>query len=255
MASVAIPMVAGFVVNKIGESQGWDPRMTAVLGMAAGYGVGGLVSGYAASAASGSAGAMGGAGTFSNGVSANAARVMTGAQIAQPGVTPTLANWGAAQAAEPAFSLQSNITGLPSKVLNSNYQAPFDAARSASTKASFMEVPASVSPSAGQWNSMYRAPQISVAEGFGKFHDANTTRPVDDQGRETSFSPLENLGVSMIKTLTTDLPEQRMSGGGGGGGGGGPLMAAYNGGGGASQKAQTWGFGGQQGGYNPQGIA
>ncbi len=40
MASVAIPMVAGFVVNKVGESQGWDPRMTAIAGAVASGGAG-----------------------------------------------------------------------------------------------------------------------------------------------------------------------------------------------------------------------
>ena len=63
MASVAIPLIASFVVNKVGESQGWDPRMTAVLGAVAGFGAGSLVSAGSAVAASAATSAGGTAAT------------------------------------------------------------------------------------------------------------------------------------------------------------------------------------------------
>ena len=255
MASVAVPLIASFVVQKVGESQGWDPRFTAVASMAAGFGAGSLVSAGTAVAASGSAGAMGGAGTFSNGVGANAARVMTGAQIAQPGVTPTFANWGASQAAEPAFTLASTPTGLPVKVLNSNYQAPFDPIKAASTKASFMEVPASVSPSAGQWTPMVRNPKLTMGEAMGNEIDNWTKDPVDPVTGEPTgkLSAAKNFGVSALKTLMKPLPEEAPVRSGGGGGGG-RQAPAYQGGGQSAPYQTVWSFGQPNQGYKPQGI-
>ena len=253
MASVAIPMVAGFVVNKIGESQGWDPRMTAVLGMAAGYGVGGLVAGAASSAASSAAASSFNPGTV--GAATNAFNPMTTGVMAGRSAASSL---GTAASHGSAGALAEMATPTGSNYYRPPYLMDDPTFSPRGWQGEITRTPQPGNPWQGfdapQDYSKWESPH-TMTEGFGKFHDANTTRPVDDQGRETGFSPLENLGVSMIKTLTTDLPEQRMSGGGGGGGGGGPLMPAYNGGGGSSQKAQTWGFGGQQGGYNPQGIA
>lgn len=62
MASVAIPMVAGFAAQKLAtDVLGVDPRLAAVLGMAAGAGAGGLAGGAGGSLFGNSAGAAGAA--------------------------------------------------------------------------------------------------------------------------------------------------------------------------------------------------
>ena len=97
MASVAIPLIASFVVQKVGESQGWDPRMTAVLGAVAGFGAGSLVSAGAAVAASGAASSAANAG-----LSGTAAT--TGAMAGGRGVLGTqLAAQSAARAGGSAW--------------------------------------------------------------------------------------------------------------------------------------------------------
>ena len=245
MASVAIPMVAGFVVNKIGESQGWDPRMTAILGSAAGFGAGGLVAGAASSAASSAAASSFNPGTIgaatntfnpmTTGVMAGrsaASSLGTAAQFGSAGVPGSLAKTAPVSAGgsyyrppylmdDPTFSpqgWQGEIARTPQP--NNPWQG-FDAPQDYS-----------------KWESPH-----TMTEGFGKFVD-----------KYKESGKLDALGVSMLETLLQDPPKKSISGGGGGGGGG-PLMPAYNGGGGAPQKAVTWGFGGHKGGYTPQGIA
>lgn len=54
MASAAVPLIAGYLgstlVSKIGESQGWDPRFTAIASILAGAGLGSVGAGVSASA-------------------------------------------------------------------------------------------------------------------------------------------------------------------------------------------------------------
>ena len=215
MASVAIPMVAGFVVNKIGESQGWDPRMTAILGSAAGFGAGGLVSGAASSAASSAAASSFNPGTI--GAATNTFNPMTTGVRAGRSAASSL---GTAAPFGSAGSLAEMAKTAPVSPTNPEWIG-FDAPQDYS-----------------KWESPH-----TMTEGFGKFVD-----------KYKESGKLDALGISMLETLMQDPPKKSISGGGGGGGGG-AIMPAYNGGGGASQKAVTWGFGGPKGGYTPQGIA
>jgi len=52
MASAAVPLIAGYLgstlVSKIGESQGWDPRFTAIASIVAGAGAGSIGAGVGA---------------------------------------------------------------------------------------------------------------------------------------------------------------------------------------------------------------
>jgi hypothetical protein len=267
-------MVAGFVVNKIGESQGWDPRMTAVLGMAAGFGAGSLVSAGAAAgssvAASEAASVAGSTATSVNphgianaagsmGVSAATGTATSGADLAMHRAfnpitgSPTYLSDGSTWTNNTYWADTPSYFGQPGMRTGLSARPTGDAALTGRFKPNQFDV--SGNGPRYQKDNMGNVVKSTFQDELGNYVDGWKTRPTDANGKETGFSPLENLGVSMVKTLTTELPQKRMSGGGGGGGGGGPLMAAYNGGGGASQKAQTWGFGGQQGGYNPQGIA
>jgi len=85
----------------------------------------------------------------------------------------------------------------------------------------------------------------------------------DDAGNPVQgMSAADSLGINMADTfLQYELAEARkppprpVRSGGGGGGSGGPMAPAYNGGGGSGQKQVTWGFGGgNNNGYQPQGL-
>ena len=236
MASVAIPMVAGFVVNKIGESQGWDPRMTAILGSAAGFGAGGLVAGAASSAASSAAASSFNPGTI--GAATNTFNPMTTGVMA-----------GRSAASSLGTAAQFGSAGVPGSLAKTAPVSPtnpewlgFDAPGATPIQNSTQPNNPWQGFDAPQDYSKWESPH-TMTEGFGKFVD-----------KYKESGKLDALGISMLETLLQDPPKKSISGGGGGGGGG-ALMPAYNGGGGASQKAVTWGFGGQKGGYTPQGIA
>jgi hypothetical protein len=91
-----------------------------------------------------------------------------------------------------------------------------------------------------------------------------TRQPVygEDGKVVKGMSQADALGVNMLDTfMQYELAEARkpkprpQRSGGGGGGSGGPMAPAYNGGGGSGQKQVTWGFGGgQNNGYQPQGL-
>ena len=226
MASVAVPMVAGFVVNKVGESQGWDPRMTAILGAAAGFGAGGLVSGAASSAASSAAASSFNPGTI--GAATNTFNPMT---------TGVMAGRSAASSLGSGMAFGSSATPGLTNPEWLGFDAPGGTPLQNSTQPNNPWQGFDAPQDYSKWESPH-----TMTEGFGKFVD-----------KYKESGKLDALGISMLETLLQDPPKKSISGGGGGGGGG-AMMPAYNGGG-ASQKAVTWGFGGQKGGYTPQGIA
>ena len=270
MASVAVPLIASFVVNKVGESQGWDPRMTAVLGAVAGFGAGAFVSAGASVAASQAASTANAARATTTGLSAAGGGAMKGAlgaklssqamaggpawgygtaanaaagARASVGSMNAVANAGAAatQAQHPFLSMQKPTT-IP-------YTPPYQNPYPGLTDASWATPQGGVNPIGG-------GPQrvSTMGEELGNYIDGWKTRPVDPKtGKETGYSQAENFGVSALKTLMKPLPEEAPVRSGGGGGGG-PQAPAYQGGGQSAPYQTVWSFGQPNQGYKPQGI-
>ncbi len=245
MASVAIPMIAGFVVNKVGESQGWDPRMTAILGAAAGFGTGSLYSAGTAVAASSAASSAANAGLASTATTGGMARGALGTQLAARGLTGVGATNAAASIA-PTFGPGGSVAAMPKYNPYPGLTDPTWAA-TANKVNPVMSGPMYANAPVGLHK------PITMGEAFGNEIEAWKTRPTDDQGKETGYSQAENFGVNALKTLMQPLPEEPPISSGGGGGGG-PVAPAYQGGGGGGQYQTVWSFGQPNKGYKPQGI-
>ena len=227
MAQAAIPLLVGTGVQIIGAKQGWDPRLTALASMAAGGISGGMMSG----AFAGGTAAVPGTAAMTPGVATNAFNPSTTGVLAgsQAGQT-ALAARTAQAAAFPSAASFAVPGGEVGRVLP---QTPY-------YNPNPMEIPAVAGTPAKP------AP----------FFDR--TQPDGSQG----LSPADSLGINLADTfLKYELaeaqkpPPRPTRSGGGGGGSGGPMAPAYNGGGGSGQKQVTWGFGGgNNNGYQPQGL-
>ena len=255
MASVAIPMIAGFVVNKVGESQGWDPRMTAVLGAAASFGTGSLYSAGTAVAASSAASSAANAGLASTATTGGMARGALGTQLAAKGLTGVGATNAAASIAAggnvaPTFGPAGSVAAMP-KYTPNPYPGLTDPSFSGAFGANKVNPVMSGPMYANAPVGLHKP--ITMGEAFGNEIEAWKTRPTDDQGKETGYSQAENFGVNALKTLMQPLPEEPPISSGGGGGGG-PVAPAYQGGGGGGQYQTVWSFGQPNKGYKPQGI-
>ena len=288
MASVAVPLIASFVVNKVGESQGWDPRMTAVLGAVAGFGAGSFVSAgasVAASSAASSAANSGLASTATTGGMASGATAMgrgaLGTQLAAQGArTAGGAAWGygaganaAAGARAAAGSANAIAAASPSASggLYQNWMPGDDGIAFINTTTvpnTTPTIPSKLMSIKAQYpgvnvmdsGSMYaNAPvglhkPITMGEAMGNEIDAWTKDPVDPKTGEPTgkLSAAKNFGVSALKTLMKPLPEKAPIRSGGGGGG--PQAPAYQGGGQSAPYQTVWSFGQPNQGYKPQGI-
>ena len=257
MAQAAIPLLVGTGVQILGAEMGWDPRLTALAGIAAG-GIGaGMASGAFAGGtaaatqaattgvssaiaptASASFGAVG-PGVATNAFNPATTGVLAGSQAGQAALASRMAtSAGASTALMGGQGVMASLpyTPNPTQSLVSPSYAP-------------------AGPGAGYYGSAPRPAIDAVAEVKAPFF--NRTQPDGSQG----LSPADSLGVSMLDTfLQYELalakqPKPRPTRSGGGGGGGGGPTASYQGGGGAGQKKVTWGFGGgNNNGYQPQGL-
>lgn len=244
MAQAAIPLLVGTGVQIIGAKQGWDPRITALASMAAGgigagMATGAFSGGVAAQAATGVASSVNPhAGMLSNAFTPSA---VAGAVTADPFLMG-----GQGGLAEFATTPSSQVLGAT------------DLMGGQGSIASSAVPYKSINPHAGfhspQAPPTWRTPAVDAVK--APFFDR--TQPDGSQG----LSAADSLGINMADTfLKYELAEARkppprpVRSGGGGGGSGGPMAPAYNGGGGSGQKQVTWGFGGgNNNGYQPQGL-
>jgi uncharacterized membrane protein YgcG len=250
MGAAAVPMLVGTGVQILGAKMGWDPRLTALAGIAAG-GVGaGMASGAFAggTAAATQVGTTGlaGASALSPSIATNAFNpattgVLAGSQAGQAALASRMAtSAGASTALMGGQGMMASSPYTPNPVQSVGVPQGY----------------APAGPGAGYYGSAPRPAIDSVAEVKAPFF--NRTQPDGSQG----LSPADSLGVSMLDTfLQYELalakqPKPRPTRSGGGGGGGGGPAASYQGGGGSSgQKQVTWGFGGgNNNGYQPQGL-
>ena len=267
MASVAIPIVASFVVNKIGESQGWDPRVTAVLSAAAGFGVGTAFSAGTAVAASAASQGTAVTGGMAGGSAAKAAGITTmgrgalGAKLAgagnMAGAYQAAGTYGAATTSAANIApkvwggsaIPSSELAIPPSGLGSPVQAPVV------TPGGVTRVASGELNGVDMWANapVYTPKKLTMGDAMGNQIDAWTKDPVDPvTGKPTGeLSAAKNFGASALKTLLKPLPQKAPVGGGGGGGG--PQAPAYQGGGGG-QYQTVWSFGQPNQGYKPQGI-
>jgi len=259
MAQAAIPLLVGTGVQIIGAKQGWDPRLTALASMAAG----GIGAGMATGAFAG--GVSGAAQAATTGVSsaiaptASASLGAVGPGVAtnafNPATTGVLAGSQAGQAAQAARMATSagSSAFMGGQGVMRNFAPKFNLNPTQSVVSPSY---APAGPGAGYYGSTPRPAVDAVAEVKAPFFDR--TQPDGSQG----LSAADSLGISMADTfLQYELAEARkppprpVRSGGGGGGSGGPMAPAYNGGGGSGQKQVTWGFGGgNNNGYQPQGL-
>ena len=291
MASVAVPLIASFVVQKVGESQGWDPRFTAVASMVAGFGAGSLVSAGAAAGSSMIASkAASVAGSTATSVSPH---IGMGVKAVAGGIGPTSgailpgSGLGASMAGTRGIGGEiSNFDGfsVPQQLgkigpPGRDIFAPSlpDAARWSDAPSYFgqqgMKQGLSARPTGNAaLTGRFKSNQFDVSgngpryqkdlqgnvikstfqDELGNYVDAWKTRPTDANGKETGYSQAENFGVSALKTLMKPLPEKAPIRGGGGGGG--PQAPAYQGGGQSAPYQTIWSFGQPNQGYKPQGI-
>jgi len=243
MAQAAIPLLVGTGVQIIGAKQGWDPRLTAMASIAAG----GIGAGMAS-------------GAFAGGTAAQAAiaPTATGAVWNPTTVGQGLASSAIQSAASSAIPSAASFAvpgGEAGRVLGGmNYAQNISPAYSA--------VDAVKSPFFDRNQYEWQTEKVTNADGTTGLK--RTKVPVfDDAGNPVQgMSAADSLGINMADTfLQYELAEARkppprpVRSGGGGGGSGGPMAPAYNGGGGSGQKQVTWGFGGgNNNGYQPQGL-
>lgn len=251
MGAAAIPILAGTGVQILGAKMGWDPRLTALAGIAAG-GVGAGIAGGAFAGGTAAATQVGTTGL--TGASALSPSIATNAF--NPATTGVLAGSQAGQAA--LASRMATSAGASTALMGG--QGMMASSPYTPNPVQSIGVPqgyAPAGPGAGYYGSAPRPAIDSVAEVKAPFF--NRTQADGSQG----MSPADSLGVSMLDTfLQYELalakqpkPRPTRSGGGGGGGGGGGMAAPYQGGGGSGQKQVTWGFGGgNNNGYQPQGL-
>ena len=235
---MAIPLLVGTGVQIMGAKQGWDPRFTALASIAAG-GIG--------------AGMAGGA--FAGGTAAQAAIAPTATGAVW---NPTTVGQGLASSAVPSAAstgaLWNPTTVGQGVVGNMNYAQNISPAYSA--------VDAVKSPFFDRNQYEWQTEKVTNADGTTGLK--RTKVPVfDDAGNPVQgMSAADALGINMADTFLkyelalAQQPKPRpVRSGGGGGGSGGPMAPAYNGGGGSGQKQVTWGFGGgNNNGYQPQGL-
>ena len=271
MASVAVPLIASFVVNKVGESQGWDPRMTAVLGAVAGFGAGAFVSAGAAAGSSViAAKAPSVAGSLATSVNphgmSNAVGSM-GVSSSAAGTATSGSDWmNLKQAFNPMTGEPTGnpwtLIGRPVNDAPSYFGQPGmrqglsarptgDAALTGRFKPGQFDV--SGNGPRYQKDLQGNVIKSTFQDELGNYVDNWKTRPTDDNGKETGYSQAENFGVSALKTLMKPLPEKAPVRSGGGGGGG-PQAPAYQGGGQSAPYQTVWSFGQPNQGYKPQGI-
>jgi len=250
MAQAAIPLLVGTGVQILGAEMGWDPRLTAIASMAAG----GIGAGMATGAFAGGAAAIPGTAAMAPGVATNAFN---------PATTGVLAGSQAGQAALASRAAQAAIPSAAS------FAVPGGEVGRVLPQASYYN------PNPMQSPAVAAVPEIKPPffdrtqyETVTKVGDdgklVRTRQPVygEDGKVMKGMSSADSLGVSMLDTfMQYELAEARkpkprpQRSGGGGGGSGGPMAPAYNGGGGSGQKKVTWGFGGgQNSGYQPQGL-
>ena len=235
---MAIPLLVGTGVQIMGAKQGWDPRFTALASIAAG----GIGAGMAS-------------GAFAGGTAAQAAIAPTATGAVW---NPTTVGQGLASSAVPSAAstgaLWNPTTVGQGVVGNMNYAQNISPAYSA--------VDAVKSPFFDRNQYEWHTEPYTNADGTTGLK--RTKVPVfDDAGNPVQgMSAADSLGINMADTfLQYELAEARkppprpVRSGGGGGGSGGPMAPAYNGGGGSGQKQVTWGFGGgNNNGYQPQGL-
>jgi hypothetical protein len=252
---MAIPLLVGTGVQILGAKQGWDPRITALASMAAG----GIGAGMASGAFSGG---VAGTAAMSPGAATNAFNPATTGVLAgsQAGQTALASRMAAAGGISTASSLNPMVsaggTGVnlttpynPTPYYNPN---PMESPAVAEIKAPFFD------RTQYEWNTE----KVTNADGTTSLK--RTKMPVlDDAGNPVKgLSAADSLGINLADTfLKYELaeaqkpPPRPVRSGGGGGGSGGPMAPAYNGGGGSGQKQVTWGFGGgNNNGYQPQGL-
>ena len=284
MASVAIPMIAGFVVNKVGESQGWDPRFTAVASMAAGFGAGSLVSAGSAVAASAATsaggtaattgGMAGGRGALGTALKAKGLIGTGGSALGQAGSMSTSVNphgswyspdrlaasWdgGLRSGAGQSALGPMGVSDAPTNPWPQNYRVPTggyaNGPRSIPNhfQAQIDAEGVNVIDSGSMYSNapVYQPKKLTTGEAMGNEIDKWTKDPVDPvTGKPTGqLSAAKNFGVSALKTLMKPLPPEPQKRGGGG-----MRPGPYAGGGQSSPKQVVWSFGQNQG-YKPQGI-
>jgi hypothetical protein len=231
MASVAVPMLTSFAIGKVGEAMDLDPRLTAVLSAAGGYGAGTAWNSY------------------SGAQSINAANT-------------------AATAANVDIS-KANMLGdldYDLNILNQNRagQAAWRPVTNVATRGGG-QVGIANEPFKPQAIGGYKPKPLqevgadtTMGEQWDSLIKRDSTRPVDDQGKPTGeLSYAENLGAEMLSTVLTDLPEeqrQHMAYQGGYGGSGG-AAAPYRGGGGfVERKVVSNLAGNRERRFQPQGI-
>ena len=276
MAHAAIPLLVGTGIQIIGARQGWDPRLTAFASIAAG----GIGAGMASGAFSGAAAAVPGvAQAATTGVSSSMVPTATGAIW-----NPTTVGQGLASSAVPSAA-SSAIPSAASFAVPGGEAGRVLGGMNYAQNISPSYIPAG--PGAGYYGSTPRPAVDSVAGTPAKkapFFDRNQyewetkaytkadgtpglqrskVQVFDDAGNPVQgMSAADSLGISMADTflqyelaLAQQPPPRPVQSGGGGGGSGGPMAPAYNGGGGSGQKQVTWGFGGgNNNGYQPQGL-
>ena len=253
MAQAAVPLLIGTGVQILGAEMGWDPRLTAIASMAAG-GIGagmatGAFAGTAASAATGAASSVNPHLGFSafTGSAAPAATsaVTTGIGASAPNIVPTVTAGSPTGIVRPGFGAPAFSPSPHGGSLTGNPVATYGNAKVNFDPLTYKKsvIPKGQIQSAPTW----RKPAVEASSGFANYMKS-------DQAK--------SLGVNMLDTfMQYELAEARrpkprpQRSGGGGGGSGGPMAPAYNGGGGSGQKQVTWGFGGgQNNGYQPQGL-
>ncbi len=259
MASVAIPLIASFFVGKIGESQGWDPRFTAILSMAAG-GFAGMA--YGASAAAGTAATASRAGSVAGSLATSVnphlgmgVKAVASGTMGAPAVAGSA--WGYAPTPGPAMS---PLTSAPSYFGQPGMQQGLSAPPTGDGDLTGRFKPNQFvnqdgTPVGGtqfhQKDNMGNVVQNTFQSGMKDQWDAWTTR-----GEDGKLSAAENFGMFALKTLMKELPKtmQTQSLISSASSQGGPMMPPFSSGGGSGQGPQvTWGFGNHEG-YVPQGV-
>ena len=277
MAHAAIPLLVGTGIQIIGAKQGWDPRLTAFASIAAG----GIGAGMASGAFSGAAAAVPGTAAMAPGVATNAFN---------PATTGVLAGSQAGQAAQAArMAASGGISGASSLSPSAWSYAPdpsnFHPVTGVQPGQSALHQTSSMGPKPYYNPNPMQSPAVAGTPAKkAPFFDRNQyewdteaytkadgtpglkwskVQVFDDAGNPVKgMSAADSLGVSMADTFLqyelalAQQPKPRPTrSGGGGGGSGGPMAPAYNGGGGSGQKQVTWGFGGgNNNGYQPQGL-
>ena len=258
MAHAAIPLLVGTGIQIIGAKQGWDPRLTAFASIAAG----GIGAGMASGAfAGGTAAATQAATTGVSSAIAPTASASFGAvgpgvatNAFNPATTGVLAGSQAGQSA--LASRMASSVGSSTALMGGQGMMASAPYTPNPTQSLVTPSYAPAGPGAGYYGSTPRPAVDAVAEVKAPFF--NRTQADGSQG----MSSADSLGVSMLDTFLqyelalAQQPKPRpVQSGGGGGGSGGPMAPAYNGGGGSGQKQVTWSFGGgNNNGYQPQGL-